>query len=349
MTNVYELPDRTDPLDEASEWLARMDRGLGDAEQAALQQWLGGDPRNSAALMEAAELWDKMDSLSRLAELFPEPVQARARSPRLAWAVAASVLVAAVTGAWLALEYRSARPHAAHVVTAATTEQVFATEIGESNTVMLPDGSRLMLNTNSSIRVRYSAERRQLVLERGEVFVEVAPDPTRPMRVQIGDRIVEALGTAFNLRMSNDQSIELIVTEGRVRVAAADGRIAGRGAVARNVSAPPSLTVSAGQRMLLTNEDVETHPVAPAEIEVRLSWRDGNLVFRGESLAEALAEIGRYTAVGFVIADDDLKGVRIFGRFKGGDVDGLLATLRQNFDIAHSRNGDEIVLTKAPL
>ncbi len=77
-----------------------------------------------------------------------------------------------------------------------------------------------------------------------------------------------------------------------------------------------------------------------------MSWRQGNLIFRGESLEDAVAEIGRYTTVEFVILDDDLRKVRIAGLFKAGDVDGLLATLRENFNISYQHTGDgKIVLT----
>ena len=82
----------------------------------------------------------------------------------------------------------------------------------------------------------------------------------------------------------------------------------------------------------------------PKRSRLKLSWRHGDLVFRGESLEDAVAEIGRYTTVEFVILDDDLKKVRIAGMFKAGDVDGLLATLRENFDVSYERTGDGKVL-----
>ena len=57
-----------------------------------------------------------------------------------------------------------------------------------------------------------------------------------------------------------------------------------------------------------------------------------------------MKEVSRYTSIAFVFLDDDLKKVRIAGLFKAGDVDGLLAVLRQNFDIAYERVGEEKVL-----
>ena len=80
--------------------------------------------------------------------------------------------------------------------------------------------------------------------------------------------------------------------------------------------------------------------VSADDIAVKLSWQQGNLIFRGESLEEAVKEINRYTSVEFVFMSEDLKKMRVAGLFKAGDVEGLLATLRENFDIVSQRDGD---------
>ena len=84
--------------------------------------------------------------------------------------------------------------------------------------------------------------------------------------------------------------------------------------------------------------------VTAEDIEVKLSWRRGNLVFTGESLEDAVKEVGRYTSVEFVFIDEHLKKVRVGGVFKAGDVEGLLATLRENFNIVSQRIDGETIL-----
>ena len=70
-------------------------------------------------------------------------------------------------------------------------------------------------------------------------------------------------------------------------------------------------------------------------------------MFTGETLAEAMAEVNRYTSVTFEIADEELKQIRIAGRFKTGDVKGLIAVLEQNFNIKTDRvNTGLVVLRK---
>jgi len=84
--------------------------------------------------------------------------------------------------------------------------------------------------------------------------------------------------------------------------------------------------------------------VSAEDIAVKLSWQKGNLIFRGESLEEAVREVGRYTSVEFVFMDENLKKMRVAGLYKAGDVQGLLATLRENFDIVSQRDGNGKVL-----
>ena len=70
MSKVYrfdpELKDGDQHPIEASEWIAKMDKGLTDADADTLFAWMRADPRNEAQLLEMARMWDKMDVLARL-------------------------------------------------------------------------------------------------------------------------------------------------------------------------------------------------------------------------------------------------------------------------------------------
>jgi transmembrane sensor len=92
-------------------------------------------------------------------------------------------------------------------------------------------------------------------------------------------------------------------------------------------------TVSKGESVLLGAPAETIAKVSDSAVAAQLSWRQGNLIFRGERLADAIAEVSRYTPVQFELADERLKQIRIGGRFKAGDVDGLLTALEENFNI----------------
>ena len=342
MSNVHELPERVDPLEEASLWLARIDRGLDAQGHELLRQWLAASPANAAVLLEVARVWDKTDVLARLADLFPLPQQPGRKFARVTWAAAASVLLALSLALWALVATRPQPPPA--------PGQLYQTAVGVRSTIMLPDGSRLTLNTNSAVRVAYTNRSRMLMLDRGELFVQVARDTARPLTVRVGDRLVQAVGTAFNVRITEQQRIDLIVTEGKVIVGVTNaGAARDPQVIPADLGSASSQTVAAGEQLRLDDRSVKPLALEPSEVEVRLSWRGGNIVFRGEPLADALAEIERYTPVEFVIQDEDLKKIRVIGMFKVGDVEGLLQTLRQNFNIGHERVGDKEVILKRGL
>lgn len=349
MSNIYEISKRDERVDEAGNWLAMLDRGLTEQEQTALQKWLVADPENLRTLMEMASIWDKMNSLARLADMFPQIVNQQRKLPRfITLAVAVSVLLA-VVGSWGVFNFHSKGSTQAPNFVNVGKEQVFRTA-AEQSTVDLSDGSQLILNKNSLIRVAFTDHERQLVLEYGEVFIDVAHDTSRPLSVYIGGKVVKAVGTAFNLKFIRNQQIELIVTEGKVlvNVSNKDKKVSEQHTISAAVVSPVLITVSAGEQILLGDTNEELQQIEPEQIKSKLSWRDLNFVFHGESLADALAKIQRYTFVEFVIQEQELKDLRVVGLFKADDIDGLMITLRENFGISHEyiNNNEKIVLTR---
>lgn len=345
MTNVYRLPEREAPTREACEWLARLDRGLHAQEEQDLRDWLRGDSRRAAALIEAARVWDRMDALSRLTDLFPQSGLDWHPRTGLRLAVAASLLCMVLAALFAARQPSTPSLGPRQAAVASVPGLRFETAVGEHSTTRLPDGSELTLNTNSRVAVSFDDRERRLVLEQGEVYVKVAHDAARPLRLFARDRVVQALGTEFNVEIRQDQQVEVIVTRGKVLIGIAPTPSS---LATPAASVPGSRTVSAGQRVLLSQARQVAEPIDADEIGVKLSWRDGNLIFRGQRLGDALGEIERYTPVEFVITDERLKTIRVTGMFKAGDVDGLLETLRRNFNISHERVGAEKIVLKGP-
>jgi transmembrane sensor len=343
MTNIHSLPaanERRDATAEACEWLARLERGLDDQEELKLHEWLSADPKHVTAFMAAAELWDRLGSLSRLADLFPKPATRATRRGPVLLAMAASALLAMV-GAFMVFQRSGPVSGLGAAIVVSEYQQQFETAIGEHSTIRLPDGSELTLNTNSRVRAEFDQHRRTLRLDRGEIFVHVAHDEARPLTVWSGDKLVQAVGTSFNVEITDDQHVEVIVTEGKVLI----------GVVKTKAVAPDrawlerfATPVAAGERVLISQTSPAVNAIGADEIDVKLSWRAGNIVFHGEPLVVALGEVERYTSVTFVIRDEQLKAIRVAGRFKAGDVDGLLKTLHENFNISYERVGAEKIV-----
>ncbi len=337
MTNISQIPTKPDRYDEASHWIVKLDRGLSHDEEIALQEWMALAPENQTILLQMTQLWDKMDAMSRLSDLFAKPTRQKRPWQMPYIAIAASVIFTAAAGLWLLFPDSSA----------IDDQYRYQTAVGEQSTVMLSDGTKMILNTNTIVTVEYSDHQRLLHLAQGELHVNVAKDKNRPLSVIARDQVVQAIGTEFNIEITSDQQIELVVTEGKVKVGVAKPQ------KKLLANAPPtslpemSRTVSAGEKIILGANDHDIVEVTADDIEVKLSWRQGNLIFRGESLEDAVREVGRYTSVEFIFTDDDLKKTRVAGLFKAGDVEGLLATLRENFDIVSQRIDKDKVLLSA--
>ena len=339
MNNIRSMPCNDPLYDQASQWIVKMDKGLSRDEETALREWLQADPQSYAILMEMTRLWDKMDAMSRLSDLFAKPTVTPSwrsvRNVRALSAMAASVVLAAVVGLWALLGGLN------------LNSAVYQTAVGEQSSVMLPDGTQLTLNTNTKVTVHYTEQQRQLQLSSGEIHISVAKDPQRPLSVMAAGQLVQALGTEFNIEITDQQNIELVVTEGRVKVAVQPNSPAQLSRQAQQPQPDNTLTLAAGEQVTLGSHNQAVTQVSADELEVKLSWREGNLIFRGESLEEAVKEIGRYTSVEFIFINEDLKKMRVAGMFKAGDVEGLLATLRENFNIVSERDGAGNVLLSA--
>lgn len=353
MTTI-KFPSQTDTLSDATEWIAKIDRGLSNQEEQQLSEWLTQSPAHGKTLVHAASMWDLLDVLRPIAELLPMSDEHFEDAARTAdktpsgrsssvgrVAMAASVLVSlGALGGWLFMQMNAVAPQNQTAVADVPSEPAriirhYQTDFGETSLYTLADGSVMQLNTNSSVTVEYSSNQRQIELVAGEVFFEVAKDPHKPFVVASGDDRVTAVGTAFSVDISSEKSLEVMVTEGKVTVNRTTG------AAARVY---PEVVLTPGQRVVV--RDSQPDVSVEQDPEASLAWREGFVVFNGEPLSAVVSEIDRYTSLTFKITDPELASVPVGGYFKTGDLEQLLLVLQQNFGVAHQRNGNEILLSK---
>jgi transmembrane sensor len=361
MSKVVRFPDTRKTLEEASLWLVSLEEGLADDERRALEEWLAADPRHGKALVQLANVWGAFDALAELAETFPLH-QYRPRRHRafvLKVAAAAAVVIAVGALGWH-LTSAVMRPSSQSPISVELPEpgstlpqtaaarggasRSYETAVGEQLSARLPDGSVVTLNTNTLLRVDYSAAVRLVTIERGEASFNVQQDTTRPFRVLARNAVVEALGTIFSVQLAVGERIEVTVSGGRVRVTAAPKDSAGGSSVAPT-PIERGIDVQAGQLAVINDPGEVVRSIDPLEIEAKLAWQRGLLIFRGEPLEAVVADVSRYTTVKFTLADESIRSTRVGGYFRTGDVEALLIALRESFGIEAQRIGDEIILT----
>ena len=352
MSSITPFSTEQSIRDRAGAWISRLDRGIGATERSELIQWLEQSPRHRAVFFEMSELWDRMEILTEISELFPLEAQqwrtAPPRRHRVVWSAAGALvllLVAVPCGFWLYRSGLSSSAPTAVTITPPTIDAQYRTEIGQQQVVGLPDRSTVELNTDTRVAAHFTASQRTVELLQGEAHFKVAKDSTRVFVVRVGDHQFRAVGTAFNLRMTAGHGVDLTVIEGRVDVLVAPAKDPGMlpGAT-DSKSVATEIQVDAGKELDIDSAAPTVQSLPPTKLGAAVAWTHGMIVFDGEPLERAIREVGRYSTLQFVIADERTGQIPVAGYFRIGDIEGLVAALQANFGIVASRKDDSIVL-----
>lgn len=356
MSNVIPFSDtrrlREQARIQAGIYLARLDVGASAEDRQEIETWLAASPLHRTVLLEMAALWDELEVLNSLAEVFPlEEYASRPRTRRRTlWAAAACTAMLAFGLTWLLPGVDLPRQPPA--IAAGQFQQRHMTAIGEQSTIRLPDGSSVVLNTNSALEVVYTGAARNIFLTRGEAFFTVTPDTKRPFRVYAGQRMVEAVGTAFTVQHVQPGNVEVVVTEGRVNFLPLQRPLEPQN-LPSNIDTlldrDANIPLKAGDYATAV-QDLVTPPVTQQidtdTLEVKLAWTEGMLLYQGNSLGQVLNEFSRYTTTRLE-ADETLLSIQVDGFVEAGNTDDLLTLLKENLKIEAERVADDRILLHA--
>jgi transmembrane sensor len=313
MSEIVRLRTRADIDEEAAMWVWRMDSAAA-ADRHAYEVWLRQDPRHRRAAAALSTVWNALDGLAeakreeKIATFAQTAKLPLLHHPRRWWFAAAAALAAVAVGAiWLQQ---------------GGDLQTLATAVGQQRNVTLADGSVVTLNTNTIVETDLRRHSREIYLRKGEAHFQVAHDRSRPFLVHAGDAVVRAVGTEFEVRVLTDQHVDVVVNEGRVEVQATALSPASPSpsAHARPAAATTVRALNAGERLSTASRDYAVTSITPQQMSSELAWREGAIIFDGEPLSEAIAEIERYTDARIVVSDPEIARLRVGGRFRTGDM-----------------------------
>jgi transmembrane sensor len=309
------------PLVAAAAWRVHFAE-TGETASDAFEEWLAADPENRAAWQAVQDSWDafganasefelsaaKQAARNALSSAYPQ--QGRSLRPWKIAAAATFVIGVALGGAL----YWQQKP------------LDYKTAYNQRDTVTLADGSKIMLDASSELRVRDSAHLRDLELVRGQARFKIVHDPARPLYVHAGQQKIIDIGTDFNVDRSG-RTVVVTLIEGRVAVA--DER-----AQARPVQLHPGdqLSVSPHHSPVIAHVDVAR----------ATAWQSGELMFDNEPLSSVVQRVNRYSAKPIVIADAKAGALRVSGVFRAGDTQGFLrmVTTYLPLSAAYGENGE---------
>jgi len=333
--------------DSEAEWeaLARYVAGECDAVEAArVRAWIEQHPdraallahieragillRNSSARIDVDAAWQRVSGqLDEPVIAFPG-ARERARAPwrRTALRVAAAVaFLLAGTVLWRT----ASNPPIAEPQVALLQYQ---TEVGQTDTVRLADGSLAVLAPLSRLTIdrAYNVDSRTVSLQ-GEALFEVQHDARRPFRVRVAAATIEDLGTVFTVNAEAVGGVQVAVMEGMVKLASA-APAADTGAV-----------LSAGEYgVLASNGSVRTAVLD--DVAENTAWTEHRIVFNNATFHEVSRELRRWYGVELRTTDPAMQSRYLTATFAGEDADQVLRVVALAFGARIERNGDTAVI-----
>lgn len=290
--------DETDPVFmQALEWLARMqDDKASAADRVRFAEWCAESRQNADAYERARQLWNRFDIVK------PEYQRLRrAGTLTRRGILLGGVAALALGGGYLALR-----------------SDLFAdlsTGIGERRVFTLADGSAVELGSHSALSIRYTDGERRLVLYRGQGFFTVAADTARPFVVEAADGTIRALGTRFDVKLT-DVDVTVTVTEHAVSVATAGSA---------------AVTIEEGWQVSYDQQG--TGQPRQIDLETVQAWRRDRIVFEDVPLRRVLRELERYRRGRIVLMDDTVGDIPVTAIFEVSRADDALRVIAETLPI----------------
>lgn len=306
--------------EQASHWLARENRGLDAESRGALDAWLEANTANRVAYLQLKAVWRRADRLAALRSpslSIWRRVPLRTTAP--VWRIAAVLALFIAVGAGALFVYNPFM-------------NAYSTGIGETQIVRLSDGSRIQLNTNTSLATQVTNTTRTVRLDRGEAYFDVVHETNRPFVVVAGNRKITDIGTKFSVRREGED-VNVMVIEGRVSVETLNGE------------GPAAIIGKADDVLISRRDGTLVAPQTPRTVAMALNWRNGLLAFDQETLADVAQEFNRYNHKQLVVVGK-ARNIRIGGTFRANNLDVFAALIQKGLRLKVEDNNNTITVSK---
>ncbi|MDN5200672.1 DUF4974 domain-containing protein [Fulvivirgaceae bacterium BMA10] len=211
---------------------------------------------------------------------------------------------------------------------------------GQKATIFLKDGSKVILNSESTLRYAqdFGEYNRELILD-GEAFFEVAKDSIKPFRVTTQNITTTALGTSFNIRaFPGEKTFNVSLATGKVVIDQYQG--------SDSMATGKSFTLDVGEELIYDNtlDQFDRVNFDPKEA---LSWKDGIIYFNDSRFEEVIEKLERWYDVEFELVNQDKMDDtynHIDGEFKDESLTNVLRIMSFSKDFKYTINGKNVTI-----
>jgi transmembrane sensor len=303
--------NRDNILQEAAEWFALIQsKSVSPHEREDWQNWLSSSIQHRQAWQKVERISGRFNGLpvsaSRVAlDASAQPQMARRQALKtLSFAVISSVVV------WQVIRHQHWNAQ-------------YSTAHGETRQLTLEDGTLLWLNTASAVDIVYTADLRKIVLLKGELYIETAPDNAvnkRPLVVDTKVARLQALGTKFGVR-EYDSNMRLSVSEGAVEIRL---KKFSAGALKHRV-------MEAGQQAYFDEDAIDVISQRQSSL-----WMKGTILADNMRLDDFISELNRYYR-GHLSVNSRVAALRIVGAYPFDDIERILSALEKSLPVTVRR------------
>ncbi|MFS8184409.1 FecR family protein [Pseudovibrio denitrificans] len=294
----------SDPVtDEALNWFLKLQEDASVKLRRQFSAWLNTSERHQQEFARLEEIWGASAFKKAVGQLKTVSAHPPATKPhpqkafrRLAGKAAALVLMIGATQFsdwWIYLQAD------------------YTTQSAELRQISLPDGSSMLMNSETAVALDFEGTQRRVHVLRGEAYFDVLHDAQRPFQVTGGFGEVTVLGTAFSV-LAGETEDRVVLERGRVELTRANDSETAR-------------ELKPGELSRISSNGIEeSEEINPAKV---LAWRKGRLVLEDVPLTKAIEEIERYYSSSIFITSSALRDIRVSGYFKTDNLVEAIETL----------------------
>lgn len=190
----------------------------------------------------------------------------------------------------------------------------------------LPDGTQIALNNNSKITYpeKFTTNERRVKLD-GEAFFDVKPNKEKPFVIEAGNAFVQVLGTSFNVKAYENSEIEVIVTEGLVKLYTVDSKTLDT----------TSILLKAGQKGTISTANRK--PVYVAEnIPDELYWMNYTLIFNDTDLKKVFSLLEDHYKIKISVDTQKIYNCRLTTTFSNNSIQDIMDVIAATFEFEYT-------------
>jgi len=273
-----------------------------------------------AAQVDTQSAWNKLENKLKEEGLLQEKKNVTLNNLLVSYMKVAAVLVVLLVAGYFAYNIIG------------LGENVVHTASNESQLIVLPDGSEVTLNQNSTISYKknFVAESRNIKLE-GEAFFEVERNEAVPFIVLTETAQITVLGTSFNVNTKKaENNIEVFVKTGKVELKSESDKT-------------HALYLEPGEIGYCINGNLEKLKNLDDNY---IAWKTRSLIFKNTSLIEVFNVVEKVYMIDILYNDKEVNNLRITTSFDDQKLETVLNVIAKTFDFSYSMNENKVYLEK---